>query len=116
MIPTSEDGAGLICIERNRQLTEEQWGDAHDDKYKANELPRAAACYAMGKQFKYFNGYLSGVHFENEPRLTQAWPWDEGWWKPKRDDSDEERIRELSKAGALIAAEIDRLLRRIESR
>ena len=32
--------------------------------------------------------------------------WDWTWWKPSPND----RIRELSKAGALIAAEIDRIL------
>lgn len=32
------------------------------------------------------------------------WPWDEEWWKPSLDP-----IRNLEKAGALIAAEIDRL-------
>ena len=33
------------------------------------------------------------------------WPWNLIWWKPTPND----RIRELVKAGALIAAEIDRL-------
>ena len=33
------------------------------------------------------------------------WPWDLEWFKPSPYD----RIRELVKAGALIAAEIDRL-------
>ena len=33
------------------------------------------------------------------------WPWALSQWKPTPDD----RIRELTKAGALIAAEIDRL-------
>ena len=32
--------------------------------------------------------------------------WDDTWWKPTPDN----RIKELIKAGALIAAEIDRLL------
>lgn len=36
-----------------------------------------------------------------------GWPWHPKWWKPTPDD----RIRELAKAGALIAAEIDRLQR-----
>lgn len=35
------------------------------------------------------------------------WPFSQEWWKPTPDD----RIRELAKAGALIAAEIDRLQR-----
>lgn len=37
---------------------------------------------------------------------TAAWPWDENWWKPSLDP-----IRNLVKAGALLAAEIDRLQR-----
>ena len=36
------------------------------------------------------------------------WPWRPSWWKPTPDD----RVRELVKTGALIAAEIDRLRRR----
>lgn len=39
--------------------------------------------------------------------VWKIWPWDKSWWKPTPDD----RIRELIKAGALIAAEIDRLQR-----
>lgn len=35
-----------------------------------------------------------------------SWPWDEEWWKPSEDP-----VRNLVKAGALIAAEIDRLQR-----
>lgn len=34
------------------------------------------------------------------------WPWSDEKWNPEPDN----RIRELAKAGALIAAEIDRLL------
>jgi hypothetical protein len=35
-----------------------------------------------------------------------AWPWAEKWWKPSED-----QVRNLVKAGALIAAEIDRIQR-----
>jgi hypothetical protein len=48
-----------------------------------------------------------------DPRLPDVWPWEPEWWKPKwtpqagRDG----RIRELVVAGALLAAEIDRLQR-----
>ena len=31
-MPTSEDGAGMICIERNRQIVEKQWDDSRHDK------------------------------------------------------------------------------------
>lgn len=37
---------------------------------------------------------------------TASWPFDASWWKPSNDP-----IRNLIKAGALIAAEIDRLQR-----
>jgi hypothetical protein len=38
--------------------------------------------------------------------VPSSWPWDYDWWKPSDDP-----IRNLTKAGALIAAEIDRLNR-----
>jgi hypothetical protein len=43
--------------------------------------------------------------------IGRYWPWDREWWKPTPNN----RIRELAKAGALIAAEIDRL-QRLEER
>jgi hypothetical protein len=42
-----------------------------------------------------------------EPCVPDEWPFDRSWYKP----TPENRIRELEKAGALIAAEIDRLQR-----
>jgi hypothetical protein len=39
--------------------------------------------------------------------VPEEWPWFQERWKPTPDN----RIRELVKAGALIAAEIDRMLR-----
>ena len=35
-----------------------------------------------------------------------GWPWESEYWNP----SPEDRIKELAKAGALIAGEIDRLI------
>ena len=52
----------------------------------------AAACYSLTGRFQWIRRRL--------------WPWNESWWKPTPDN----RIRDLEKAGALIAAEIDRLL------
>jgi hypothetical protein len=85
------DGVRLIAEERERQITREGWDEEHDDEHTDNELAVAAACYAMPRWHKN--------------RMPARWPWDREWWKPG------DRIRELSKAGALIAAEIDRLLR-----
>lgn len=88
-------GIERIADERKRQIKEEIWTPEHDDAFVNAELSYAAAAYAIPN---------------DEPMLVRAvhlWPWDHEWWKPTPDD----RIRELEKAGALIAAEIDRLQR-----
>ncbi|HKS28948.1 MAG TPA: hypothetical protein VJS44_14070 [Pyrinomonadaceae bacterium] len=86
-------GIDLITKERQRQIEEEGWTPDHDDEHGDGELLAAAICYAHNSgQFKF-----------TSPR---AWPWAESWWKPTGD-----RVRDLAKAGALIAAEIDRLER-----
>jgi hypothetical protein len=102
-------GIELIAAERRRQLEEEGWTAEHDDQWKSGELARAAACYALlpkdrheSKLDKYFTSYFSWSKI-----LRKLWPWGMDWYKP----TPENRIRELEKAGALIAAEIDRLLR-----
>lgn len=88
-------GIELIAEERQRQIDVEGWTAEHDDQYNKRELARAAASYAM---------YLSsGIEF-----IRTIWPWDWSWWKPSERKDD---IRNLAKAGALIAAEIDRLQR-----
>jgi hypothetical protein len=96
--PRKLNGAELIYRERNRQLREEGWTAEHDDLHNQGELAMAAACYALTE----FN------RDEEMYRLTPPqWPWEAKWWKPTPHD----RIRELVKAGALIAAEIDRIQR-----
>ena len=84
-------GASLILAERERQIEKEKFGPEHDDCHRRDQLALAAVCYAMPLKF----------------RELKYWPWARYWWRPTPDD----RIRELVKAGALIAAEIDRLQR-----
>jgi hypothetical protein len=43
--------------------------------------------------------------FTNPETPPPNWPWDAKWWKPSVD-----HVRNLVKAGALIAAEIDRMI------
>ena len=74
-------------------IEKEGFDGVHDDEQKNNELVLAAMCYAEP------NRCGDGV--------PPAFPWDACWWKPSPND----RIKELTKAGALIAAEIDRLIR-----
>ena len=88
------EGVLLIAMERQRQVVEEGWTPDHDDQHKHGEMCAAAAVYAFTPKQRF------QVH------ASQFWPWDMAWFKPGN------RIRELQKAGALIAAEIDRLNRR----
>ena len=104
-------GAEIITAERNRQIVAEKYGNDHDDRHTGDELAIAAACYALPERLQYR---------VITPRLSQMamtmvqylFPFRSKFWKPTPDD----RIRELAKAGALIAAEIDRLQRVRESK
>lgn len=87
-------GIELIAEERQRQIEVEGWTPEHDAEHEYGELAIAACCYAWKEGDAY-------------PCRQDWWPWADEWWKP----SPKNRIRELQKAGALIAAEIDRLQR-----
>ena len=92
-------GIELIAAERLRQIQEEGWTAAHDDNHTAGDLCHAARCYT-GHALGLIQGMGRGI------RAPGTWPWVAPSWKPSDDP-----IRDLTKAGALIAAEIDRLLR-----
>lgn len=92
-------GIEIIAEERKRQIEKEGFTPERDAKlYQCGELSDAAACYAT-------RGYWRNLL--RNPGYGLMWPWNPEWWKPTPDD----RINELAKAGALIAAEIDRLQR-----
>lgn len=109
-------GAERIAKERARQISEEDYDDVHDDEHGGAEIALAAACYAASaanSRIYVMKEYAAGVSFDD------PWPWDEGYDKRPYDGnvlrepvSDAQRIRMLEKAGALVAAEIDRLLRK----
>lgn len=90
-----DSGLWIIAHERLRQVLDEGWTPEHDDRHTNGELAWAAMCYAAPDR--------------GGPEMIRelVWPWDDKWWKPTPNN----RILELAKAGALIAAEIDRLLR-----
>jgi len=95
-------GVELIATERKRQIEEEGWTAEHDDNWKNEALAYAAVCYALPqKNGKVWRSAIS-IDF-----IKMFFPFENEWWKPTPDN----RIRELEKAGALIAAEIDRLQR-----
>lgn len=96
-------GADRIATERVRQTTEEGWTFAHDDQHVDGEMVAAACCYAALARRQTDGTVRSPADSIGAPR---GWPWDQGWWKPSDDPS-----RNLIKAGALLAAELDRLQR-----
>ncbi len=93
-------GIELIAAERQRQMDMEGWTPEHDDQHRDAEMSGAAACYAIAA-----NELSSRVPYLNAPNRS-LWAWDMSWWKPGTC-----AVRCLVKAGALIAAEIDRLQR-----
>lgn len=84
-------GARLIAAERQRQVMI-GWDSDHDDAQNGGSLALAAACYAMHATWQ-------------QDGIPLIWPWDDKEWKPK------DTLSDLIRAGALIAAEIDRLQR-----
>lgn len=98
---TYKGGVSLISTERERQVDLEGFWPNEDLCYKDNELVRAAACYLCTPFLE------SWITAEGKNFISSGfWPFQETWWKP----SPQDRIRELQKAGALIAAEIDRII------
>ena len=113
----------LITEERARQISDEGWSEEHDHSHTDGALATAAACYALPphrrgmdrRQMPVSNarGLADPDAFVWVEKLVPCgWPFDCEFWKPSPDD----RVRELVKAGALIAAEIDRIQRAVNSK
>lgn len=112
-------GVERIAQERERQIKIKGWTAGHDDTHERGEMAMAAACYATPELL-----YRMDVSIVNAIQFVDPWPedWDRPYDKrpypgngnfvgPNTSLSRAKRIRQLEKAGALIAAEIDRLLR-----
>lgn len=91
-----------IAAERRRQIEVEGWTETHDDQHDWCQLPLAAVAYAMESTAEQRDTNII------EKVVELVWPFGDEWWKPSPDP-----IRNLEKAGALIAAEIDRLQRAV---
>lgn len=81
-----------VIAERRRQVENEGWSEAHDDKHSPGDLAAAAGCYA-----------LFADSFPDAGNPPPLWPWTPEWWKPK------EYRRDLVRATALLLAEIERV-------
>lgn len=86
-------GVELIALERTRQVECEGYTVEHDDEHVNGEMVYSAVAYAL--------------HASGNPSVEGYWPFGSCEWKPS-----DNPVRNLTKAGALIAAEIDRLQRR----
>jgi hypothetical protein len=109
-------GIELIATERQRQIEEKGYTPEHDYLHTRGEMSLVAALLASPE--------LLYRRDPEENSYSDPWPetWDRRWdrrpyvdrsGRPNHDVNfgTQERIRQLEKAGALIAAEIDRLLR-----
>lgn len=94
------NGTERIVAERERQVAGEGWTPEHDDQHINSELATAARCYTEFAE-------LQALGRSPSPAVVPIeWPWDYDGWKPA-----DNPVRNFEKAAALIAAEIDRLLR-----
>lgn len=84
-----------VLAERQRQISAEGRSSEHDDEYRGEELALGAAWYATPT-------FTRNTLDANDMSL---WPvsWADSWFKPG------DRRRELTKAGALVLAEIERI-------
>ena len=94
-------GAELIAAERQRQIEVEGWTPDRDSDWEDGQLGRAAEAYRLAA-----TGMLAASTTKAWEVPPPIWPWERKWWKPSNDP-----VRNLTKAGALIAAEIDRIQR-----
>ena len=85
-------GAGMILEERGRQIQELGYDDAHDRQHQPVDFIKAAMAYlALHNELQNSNSIARGY-----------WPFDPQYFKPRTLE------RDLVKAGALVAAAIDR--------
>ena len=84
-----------VLAERSRQISAEGWTHERDDEYRGEELALGAAWYATPT-------FTRNALDANDMSL---WPvsWADSWFKPG------DRRRELTKAGALVLAAIERI-------
>lgn len=100
--PQARHGEDLIKMERWRQVHAKGHGPEHDAEHSDGSLVRAAQTYMNYAEMQRIHPDFS---FPGE-RYAETEPWP---WRPK-DFKPSYAVRNLVKAGALIAAEIDRLL------
>ena len=107
------NGIERIAAERQRQIEEVGWSPDHDEAHIESQLALAAVVYALPETWRTKSLLMGSLADALWPctyvynAQGEAYQIYERW---QLKFSPENRVRELEKAGALIAAEIDRLL------
>lgn len=96
---SDNDGATAITQERARQILDEGYTSEHDARHGAKQLIDAALAYTVQAQDKISAAAGEGVGADGPETY---WPWN---WETFRPDDDV--LRSLAKAGALLAAAYD---------
>lgn len=95
------NGVKSIQVERRRQIID-GFDSVHDDQHTTGQLLLAARCYVVAAMLAERNTELPTL----ARRAGHLWPWQQSAWNPSTDP-----LRNVIKAGALLAAEADRLER-----
>ena len=90
---TATTGAYMIAVERERQVKDEGYNAEHDQAHAPMTLAKAAVSYILCNDEK-----------KRKIAKNTYWPWEDKYYKPS------DMKRNLVRAGALVAAAIDRLL------
>jgi hypothetical protein len=109
-------GIELIAEERQRQISVEGWTADHDEEHDIMQLSSAAGCYIANAHNKWFyehthtsrettTKFVVADETGDKLKWVDGWPWVKEWDKRKKHDT----MKSLIIAGALLAAEIDRL-------
>lgn len=108
-ISLKSEGSVRIALERHRQITVEHYSTQHDDDHSDSSLSLAGGLMAIYAATTPPHDHHS-IKSLDACRIARAavvklWPWGKEHFKPK------DALRTLEIAGALIAADIDRLIR-----
>ncbi|OQP37327.1 hypothetical protein IB62_016525 [Xanthomonas euvesicatoria] len=91
-------GVQAIAEERARQVQVEGMTPECDAGYRYGQLAWAAVAYLQLSAMELRDGGRAHIATASPPA---CWPWDASWWKPR------DVRRDLVRAGALIAAQLD---------
>lgn len=96
------NGIDVITQERNEQLNEHSYDPSHDDIHRKGEMMKAAECYLVLAEHQVNQRTAFAAKMMDE--VPKNWPWEPMDWHPSIIVKNN-----LRKAGALIAAEWDRV-------